>query len=479
MKGRSFFVLFAVLCFLIPGVPCRAETFPGEAPEVSLQRYRDPGVSWDEISVLNLETSQNIVLSQNPTMAAAEERVLQARQQVKQARASFFPRVDAEASFAHVRMSDRDIVDIQIASQAFNPLAAVENPEDYFSAGISGVWLIFDGLAREYTYGAARDNMKGTREGRMETARRLFSSVAGGYYAAQLGRMNIAIAEADVEFNERLTLEAKARRRVGTGSLSDELNFEVQANAARSGLIDANFSYETARIGLAALLGIPGAMLPPHVQLAELPDETPQEMKRPDPGPLFVYAMQHRTDLLQARYGVDQARKGVGVARARFFPVIDLGASFTGERPDTAALDMHDFGDSVFVRLSYNLFAGGSDAAGFCASKARKRETEREMENLELSISSEVRQALSLLSSAQDELRLQRANSKLVRENRELVEKEYNAGQASLVRLNEAQRDLIRAQSRLALALVSLRKAWFDVKTSTAQSLIPFREKLQ
>jgi len=479
MRVRSWIILTTVFLLFPSGNPCRAETSPEKEVEVRLFGYGDPAVCGEGIRVLDLETSQKIVLADNPSMAAGEERVLQARELVKQARATFFPRVDAEASYSCVRLSDNAYLENQLLAQVFDPLAVPANPEDYFDVGITASLLVFDGLAREFTYASARYGEKGSREALMEAARLLLSSVAGGYYAAQLARMNIAIAEADVEFNERLTLEARARRRVGTGSLSDELNFEVQANAARSGLIDARYSYESSLIGLAALLGVPEACLPPNVELAVLPDETPEEMTLPEPGPLFAYAMKHRTDLGQARYGADQARKEVGVARARFFPAVDLAATFNGERADTLAFESDDFGDSLMIRFSYNLFAGGSDAAQYCASKARKRETERTVESLQLTVASEVRTALSLLDTAQQELRLQRSNAKLVHENRDLVEKEYDAGQASLVRLNEAQRDLIRAQSRLALALVSLRKAWFDLKTATAQSLIPYLGRFQ
>jgi outer membrane protein len=69
---------------------------------------------------------------------------------------------------------------------------------------------------------------------------------------------------------------------------------------------------------------------------------------------------------------------------------------------------------------------------------------------------------------------LQRSNAELVKQNRDLVEKEYAAGQTSLVRLNEAQRDLINAQSQMAVALVSLKQAWQDLKAATGEILIPF-----
>ncbi len=85
---------------------------------------------------------------------------------------------------------------------------------------------------------------------------------------------------------------------------------------------------------------------------------------------------------------------------------------------------------------------------------------------LKLSIKSDVRNAVELLVLAQKALVLLRSNSVLVKKNRDLVEMEYSAGQSSLVRLNEAQRDMTTAQSRLALSLVTLRKAWFDLEAT-------------
>jgi hypothetical protein len=44
------------------------------------------------------------------------------------------------------------------------------------------------------------------------------------------------------------------------------------------------------------------------------------------------------------------------------------------------------------------------------------------------------------------------------------------------VRLNEAQRDLITAQSRLASALVSLRQGWQNLEAITSEILVPFED---
>ncbi len=122
----------------------------------------------------------------------------------------------------------------------------------------------------------------------------------------------------------------------------------------------------------------------------------------------------------------------------------------------TAEWQGDDFGNTVGVNLTYNFFSGGADRARWRQAKASLTESEKTLESVKIAANSEIRTSLSALKSAQQQLVLQRSNVRLVEQTRDLVEKEYAAGVASLVRLNEAQRDLTTAQNRLALALAAL-----------------------
>ena len=143
-----------------------------------------------------------------------------------------------------------------------------------------------------------------------------------------------------------------------------------------------------------------------------------------------------------------------------------------GDRAENRSFEQDDFGNTVAVSLSYNLFSGGANRAKFREAKGKQVEAQKALEDVKLKISSEVRASIAKLNSTQKQLVLQRTNADLVRQNRDLVEKEYAAGMGSLVRLNEAQRDLITAQCRLALALVSLRQAWYNLETDTGRILV-------
>lgn len=106
----------------------------------------------------------------------------------------------------------------------------------------------------------------------------------------------------------------------------------------------------------------------------------------------------------------------------------------------------------------------------------RLNEAEKNLENVKINVASEIHNTNARVLSAQKQLLLLRTNARLVQKNRDLVEKEYKAGVGSLVRLNEAQRDLTAAQVRLATAQVALRQAWYDLWSAAGRieaALVP------
>jgi len=371
-----------------------------------------------------------------------------------------------------VTLSDRDYQAGLSAAQAVSPAASITDPEDYYNARFLVSWILFNGFERHHTHAAARFGQQFSEASRQDAKRLLLSAVSSAYYAAQLAAESIQIAEADEGFNLRQLTEAKARRRVGTGSLSDVLNFEVRANEAKAQVIQAKSVYDRTVLGLAALLGDLDILGPlENLKLAPLSSETEDEMEMPVATRLISYARQHRPDIRQAVLEERQAEASIGIARARFYPALTLSASIDGDATGEAEIGADDLGNTIAVSLSYPLFSGGLNRSMLREAKAKLEEAEKRYAGLETDMRAQVRRAVAGVTSAQEQLGIQRRNAALVKRNRDLVEKEYVAGQGSLVRLNQAQRDLTNAQGRLALALVSLRQAWYDLQTETAQIL--------
>jgi outer membrane protein TolC len=458
--------------------------------------------------VVDLESAQAYALRESPTLEAASARVEQARQRVNQARAAWFPQLTASGSASKTYLSDRDLraqdqaaraqllgtvqgLLPQVLGQAqgggmtgqglfqagsslltaIREGRSIDDSTEAYSANITATWVVFNGFERKFRQALARHGRRQSEAAYRESSRLLLSAVAATYYAAQFARESIAIAEADRDFNERQLEDAKARRAAGTGSLSDVLNFQVRVNGAKSSAIAARESYASALLGLAELMAVEGGDWPQDVQLAPLSEATPAEMETPPAEELVALALAQRPDLEANRLGVESAGAGVEIARSRFYPTVTATASKEAFRSDDWRFDGDDFSTTVGLNVSYPLFTGGRDTAALREAKAAKTEAEYALHGARNTAVADVRIALESLKAAQAELRIQTENVELVRRNRNLTEKAYRGDLVALVRLNEAQRDLLRAEVSLAQAQVGLRQAWHDLKTATGEIL--------
>ena len=266
-----------------------------------------PPLDWSRITVLDLETAQRLAMADNPSIQATEIRIQQAKERISQARAAYWPRLDATASASRIWMPDNEYQDSLYTARMFDPGASIDDPQDYYRAGLTTTWLLFDGFERRYRTRRALNAKDQTISARDDARRLLLSSVSLSFLSAELARENIDIARTDEAFFKDLLEEAKSRRQIGTGSLSDELNFQIQANAAISDRIRAEGLYSTALHSLAALLGLADASLPAHVELAPLEEASPEEMQVPDTEQMVAYALEHRPEIFQGRLAIQNA----------------------------------------------------------------------------------------------------------------------------------------------------------------------------
>ena len=350
----------------------------------------------------------------------------------------------------------------------------IDDTVDRYRAGVYGTWLLFDGFSRKFTRALARYGQAESDSERRDVRRLLLGAVAGAYFQAQLARAETTIALADLDFNTRLLEEANASNQSGKGSLSTVLNFEVRRNAAESALLLARRELRTGMIGLAALLGAPGGLIPTNTVLGTVDRNPPKDIDLVSADESVAYALQHRPDLEFTRAARDQADANVGLARSDYYPSLSLLGAYGASRPDNMDFDEDDLGGSISLVLSFDVFRGGERFAQVGQAVAIRDEADAALNQVEIDITAEVRESLANLDAARDQFQLQSKNVELVKRTRDLVELEYNAGHASLVRLNEAQRDLVETRSRYATALAALYVAWHELQQTTARSLESF-----
>lgn len=417
-------------------------------------------------AILSLEEAQRIALLENPTLKAARDRVDQAAAILQQAMSEYLPSVNSSVTASFTELSDNDATQGQ-ALAAFSGGSFDDTVENY-DANITASYLLFDGFGRKFRRALASLGTDRSEVARRETQRLLLNAVALSYYNVQLARENVHIAEADEAFNQRQLKEAKARYDIGQGSLSDTLNFEVRIRAAQSAVLVADSGHDVAMIALVRLMGVTRDRVSEGMDVAPLKIESEADLALPDVNEGIAYSLLHRPDWLETQYIHQQTEASVKLAKSTYFPSLFASASGDARRGDNAYFEEDDVSGTVAIQGQYSIYLGGRRRAQLHESKAVERELGHVLESQEIQITAEVFDAVRRLETAQRVLELQRETTSLVEQNRDLVEKEYNAGQGTLVRLNQAQRDLISQQASLVLARVSLHQNWVDLRTATA-----------
>lgn len=439
-------------------------------------------------AVLDLEAAQRHALRDNPSLRAVSERVGQAEQLLQQARSLYYPQAAVRYSYSNIWLPHyltdpageflgriETLFDGQpwVDGLVSDLRDRLDDPVETYQLGFAAGWLLFDGFGRHFKHSMARIAVRETEAAVQEGQRLLMAGVARAYFGVQLARENIAIVHSDLAFNERLLDDTRILRDAGRAATSDMLNFEVAVSAARTMLVRAEGEHEAARIALATLMALPDAMLPPEAQVAPLADETPEQMRSPDADQALANALEQRSDLRQGAYAVQRAEAAVRNRYAEFSPQVGVFVRHEAQRFGRAEIRSDDFSTVAGINVQYEVFSGGRRLARVREAKHIHREVELRRRDTELAVTSDVRQALLTLETAQQQLLLQRKTVESVHRNRDLVARSYAAGKETLVRLNMAQRDLVRAESQLALARVELQSAWSDLRSATGTMVAP------
>ena len=311
------------------------------------------------IKVLNLETAQRIALAENPDLTAALARVAQARARVMQAAADWWPELNLTGGASRVRLSENFLQTSGIPANF--SFANIDRTQENYTAGLQASWILFDGFYRTFNERQARFAEKSAAAARVDTQRLLISAVAETFLNAQLAQTNMRIAEADRDFYNQQLQDAVNRFDVGAGAWGDVLNIKVQLNTAKTSVLLSSRELEADMYGLAALLGLPDGSFPPQLQLNELDEKPDIEAEQVKPEILIEQALELRPDIRQLTLSIHQAEALIGQAEAAYYPQLRLSGPSMASGKAILPFSGDDFGNTIGLNLSWNLFNGGAD----------------------------------------------------------------------------------------------------------------------
>ena len=422
-----------------------------------------------DMKQLTRSEAQRIALKNNPTYAAAYHAVSAARMRYYQAWGAYSPTFTA--SFT---LQDR-LASYYNARTYVGHKGRVSTDTFTTNTTIGATLLLFDGLAREFNVLATKHAMEYQKAMEADQCRTMMRAVAVAYNTVLLAIEKRRIAEEDRKFQLASLKDTRYKFEAGAVAKSDVLNFEILANNAEVSMIDAEYQYETAIYALAVLMGYPEGTLPKEVTF-------PSDFKNDfgDLPAVEIYldaALSHRPDLKGYREQLKVARYQLYQKYSAYSPTVSAFANFgfgtnenhthTSSYRENGIRYAHDDTRSYYNQPSftYGVTADWTIFNGFIRYN-QMREYQANLASAEYSVAAqwftvvgEVRAAYANYVQAVRQTRFYEKTRKLSQEQRDLVNEEYNAGNAELTRLNEAQRDLVTAESNLASSYIAIQNA--------------------
>ncbi len=417
---------------------------PGDAGNLAASRsVRDvpaadwPGKDWwRRFNDPQLDALIDEAIAANPSLKIAEARLRKARAQVEGTRSALQPKVDGSLTMMQERYSENFIYP--------PPFAGTWNVQNQATLDFS-YELDFWGKNRsalEAALGTAK-----AAEADAFAARLMVSvAIAHSYVGLQRAFARRDIAEALQRQRERIHQLTTRRFAAGLDSRVELKQAETAIPAIREQISAINEAIDLGRNQIAALLGQGPdrglAIARPRIspgQALTLPSRLPAEL------------VGRRPDVVAQRWRVEAAAKDIDVAKAQFYPDINL----------TAFLGLQSIGLSEFMKttsaiagvgpaLSLPVFDGGRRRGNLAGKDADYDIAVEQYNGTLVDALREVVDQLSSFRAVSEQSGQQRRVLERTRESLDLSRLRYREGLINYLQVLAAEAQLLDQQSRAA-----------------------------
>lgn len=435
-----------------------AQTVAAPVPGGAAQRFMAgadiPPQWWELFHSPELDQVIRQALKDNPTLAAAQATLLQARENLRaRSGTEYFPGVDA--SFTGTRQ--------QATGAAFGQPGAGTFAYNLYNASV-GVSYALD------LFGGGRRELEGLRA-QVDYQR---FQLEGAYLTLTSNIVTTAVKEASLRAQIKTTREivalqerqlelVKRQFQLGGAARADILAQEAQLAQGRTGLPPLEKDLAQTRNLLAVYTGkLPTEAAIPEFSLDKL--NLPKELPLSLPSVL----VRQRPDIRASEELLHAAGAQVGVATANLYPQITLNGSLGSQA--TRIEDLFTSGTAIWslgAGLTQPLFHGGELTAKRRAAIAAFDQALAQYRGTVLQAFQNVADVLQALESDAATLKAQSEAEKTARDSFELTQRQFALGAANYLSLLNSQRQ----HQQALISLVQARAARFADSAALFQAM--------
>ena len=315
---------------------------------------------------------------------------------------------------------------------------------------------IFNGFGTTYEADYNKARIVSASYHYVENVNDLAFSFVTAYVNAVKARDILIISEANVKYNEDITIKVQKLFDAGLTTRSEVEKADTSLSLAKSNLVVAQNNSDDALFNLERVYGKHVAI--EDLQSVSFSGELPDSLES-----MREYARLHNPSILVSHYNIKAASAQKKTAYKGYYPSIDAFARQSWAN-DIGGQDGKDDRSKLGLTLSYNLYRGGADQSLIQKSLSKiNQESESQRDTLRKldeqgSLSWAARKNIT---NQLEHLKKYEASSK---KTIELYQREYDLGRRTLLDLLTAQSDHISAQTQIVRAENDLLLAHFRIQ---------------
>ncbi len=413
------------------------------------------------MSTLTLKDALDLAAKNDPTLISATTDAEVARQDWQQARTTLYPSLSGRSEYLGTEGNGRIPTSRFVTNDGvhvYREWAVIHqdlSPGTFTRVSVQRA-IAVEALARA----------------KVEIARRgLAPTVAKSYYALLAAQRKYAAAQLALDQAQRALTISQDLERGGEVAHSDVVKSELQQNAQQQALNDAQLGMQTARLDLAVLLF---RDFNENFSIVDDLDLAPALPPLPD---VQTMAGRENPILGAAMQTLRSASLDVTLARQAFLPTIGVDAIY-GIEANAIALESRDVaykqegpvptpGYYIDAVLNIPIWDWGTRRSKLRQAEVKREEAQVLLNATERTLIRNLRGYYEEAQTARQQVELLRRAVDLASESLRLNTLRYQAGEASVLELVDAQTTLIQARNAYDDGMVRYRVAISNLQTLT------------
>jgi outer membrane protein len=357
--------------------------------------------------------------------------------------------------------------------------------------------VVVQPLLRDFTIDSARLQLQVSQKGReiadvglQQTIASTVRQVKNAYWDSKYALDSLLVARQSLELAQESLRNTRSRVEIGTLAPIDVVEAESEVAQREEAVILAEAAIGQAEDQLRSLVFDPNTPDFWNMRL-ELTDPVPFQVQTVDVNAAVLNALSQRTDLAQSKKSIERSDLSERFYRNQTLPGVDVRLDYNSTGlagtqliregqtfpPPVVGQVQRPYGDllsdifsSAFPtwRFSANVSypIGQSTAeASLARTRLEIRQSQTNLRNLELQITTQVRDAARQLMSNSKRVDATRAARVLAERRLEAEEKKFAAGMSTSFLVFQAQRDLAQARNNELRATLDYTKSQVDFET--------------